>query len=317
MFSIVFPIFMVIFIGYVFGRFRSFPIGSDKLLNDYVLYISLPALLFIAVANADPVELLQWEFVFATLGGIAVAYLLGVILGSLRQFSHTQSSLVGMAACYGTTGYMGVPIAVSVFGEQAAVPAAIATILHNIPVIMTVIITHDIAAKASQDNGSLLDSLVGAVKTTFLNPLTLAVIAGGAVSFLSLAIPPMIQSFTTFLAGASGPTALFALGLGLAKLESKDSTSLRNIAFLSPIIITKVLVQPSVTFAIGYFIFGLTLDNIWFIVAVLMSAQPIGAGVYVFANKYNFFKDEVAVSITISLIITVMSLSFLLEYLKT
>ncbi len=307
---------MVILIGYIFGRFRSYPAGSDKLLNDYVLYISLPALLFIAVANADPKELLQWEFILATLAGIVTAYVLGLVIASFKRFSSSQSSIVGMAACYGTTGYMGVPIAVSVFGDQAAVPAAIATILHNIPAIMAVIITHDIALKSSQENGSLTSSFIGALKTTLLNPLTLAVIAGALVSFLSLTIPVMIESLATFLAAASGPTALFALGLGLAKLESKESIRLGNMISLSPIIAIKVFMQPLITFVVGYYVFGLAITNIWFVVAILMAAQPIGAGVYVFANKYNFFKDEVAISIMISLMVTVLTLSILLENMK-
>lgn len=70
---------------------------------------------------------------------------------------------------------MGIPILIAAFGPKAAVPAAIATILHNIPAIMTVIITHDLTG---QKQSSPLASVGRALVTTLKNPLTMAVLAG-------------------------------------------------------------------------------------------------------------------------------------------
>ncbi|WP_275357169.1 AEC family transporter [Xenorhabdus bovienii] len=148
MFMIVAPIFLIIFIGYIFGRLRPDSGKSDKLINDYVLYIALPALLFLAIARADMSELQQWGFITASLAGIGAAYILGILVAKFMGISLPQSSILSMGACYGTTGYMGVPILISVYGESAALPAAIATILHNIPAIMAVIITYDIFSKS-------------------------------------------------------------------------------------------------------------------------------------------------------------------------
>jgi predicted permease len=314
MLSIVAPIFIVIFIGYLFGRFRTIENGSDKLLNDYVLYVALPALLFTAVAEADPRELLQWEFAVATLSGICVAYLLGLTLAYFKNVKSPNSSIIGMAACYGTTGYMGIPIAISAFGEPAAVPAAMATILHNIPAIMAVIITYDVYSNAPNKKNSIALNIFSAFKTTLLNPLTVSVIAGIVFSILSLNIPDVLSSFTKFLAAAAGPTALFALGLGLAKLDINQHFTLKSTINLSPIVLIKVIVQPLATFLTGHYILGMSMNNIWFVVAVLMAAQPIGAGVYVFASKYGFFKNETAISIILSLLITIFTISLLLEY---
>lgn len=182
MLSIVTPIFLVILAGYLFAKKNKFSKDAGKLINDYVLFVALPALLFLSIAQAKPAELLHWEFVIATLAGVFVAYMLGIFLSMFKSISAPKSSIVAMAACYGTTGYMGVPIAIAVFGEAAAVPAAIATILHNIPVIMAVIITYGVFSNDGK-NKSGFSILLGAIKTTLLNPLTLSVIAGMIFSF--------------------------------------------------------------------------------------------------------------------------------------
>jgi predicted permease len=315
MFTIVLPIFLVILTGYLFASKRVFSKEASQLINDYVLYVALPALLFLSVAQAEPKELLHWEFVVATLLGILVAYVLGVIISKYRSIQAPKSSIVGMAACYGTTGYMGVPISIAAFGQQAAVPAAIATILHNIPAIMAVIITFGIFNNDSKDKNTTSSVVAQAAKTTLLNPLTLSVIAGVIFSVLAIPLPETLITFTTFLAAAAGPTALFALGVGLAGLDIKSHVSVKNLVKLSPIVGLKILIQPTVTFLAAYYWLKMDLSDIYLLVAIVMAAQPVGAGVYVFANKYDYFQDETSISIIISLLITVVTLSFLLDNL--
>jgi malonate transporter len=150
MLQIVAPIFAVILAGYLFALWRGVDKAGTRLLNEYVLYGALPALLFIAVARADPAELQQWSFMGATLIGIAVAFVLGALAARFGGTRLPQSAIPAMAASYGTTGYMGVPILVTILGVGAAVPAAIATILHNVPVILTVILINDLLARRGE-----------------------------------------------------------------------------------------------------------------------------------------------------------------------
>ncbi|MDE9464348.1 AEC family transporter [Xenorhabdus bovienii] len=317
MFMIVAPIFLIIFIGYIFGRLRPDSGKSDKLINDYVLYIALPALLFLAIARADMSELQQWGFITASLAGIGAAYILGILVAKFMGISLPQSSILSMGACYGTTGYMGVPILISVYGESAALPAAIATILHNIPAIMAVIITYDIfSTRQSGNKISISQSLVGALKTTLSNPLTISVIAGLVFVFLGIPVPNFLRSFAELLGNASGPTALFALGLGLSRLKIKEHINSDALKLAMPMLCLKLGIQPLITFICAYYLFGMQqTDNIWLIAAIVMAAQPIGAGVYVFSNKYGFKQEVISLSIIISLLIALVTIPTILQLL--
>ncbi|KMJ46182.1 transporter [Xenorhabdus khoisanae] len=317
MFMIVAPIFLVIFIGYFFGRLRPDSGLSDKLINDYVLYIALPALLFLAIARADISELQQWGFITATLAGICVVYVLGMLAAKIMGIGLPQSSILSMGACYGTTGYMGVPILIAVYGESAALPAAIATILHNIPAIMAVIITYDIfSTRQSSGRISINQSFVRALKTTLSNPLTISVISGLIFVCFGIPVPIFLQTFAEFLGNAAGPTALFALGLGLSRLKVKEHINGEALKLAIPMLLLKLGIQPLITFICAYYLFGMQqANNIWLITAIVMAAQPIGAGVYVFANKYGFKQEIISFSIIISLLIALVTIPTILELL--
>ncbi len=311
MITIILPIFLVILIGFIFGKKNSFSKESEGLINTYVLFVALPALLFLSVAQAKPQEILQAHFIFATLLGIAIAYLVGMIFARLNGVSNPKASIIAMASSYGTTGYMGIPILLVAFGPQAAVPAAIATILHNIPAIMAVIITHDIHG---QQKNNLLQTTGNALITTIKNPLTLSVILGVIFSIVAIPLPDFLKRLSEFLSGAAGPTALFALGVGLAQISISKEMLSKKIKWIISVIGFKVILQPLVTLLTLFVLANNVKVDIWFITAVVMAAQPIGAGVYVFARKYDYFGEEVSIAILLSLLVTLLTLAGILNY---
>ncbi|MBT9184317.1 hypothetical protein [Pectobacterium punjabense] len=71
----------------------------------------------------------------------------------------------------------------------------------------------------------------------------------------------------------------------------------------------RLSIQPAITFSIAVYLFGMGhSQEIWLATAVAMAAQPIGAGVSVFAKKYNYQPDRIALSIIASLLLSSRSL---------
>lgn len=164
----------------------------------------MPALLFLAVAKADVQELMKWNFLICTLSGIFVAYILGLIFAVNIKIKSPQSSLVGMGSCYGTTGYMGIPLVIMAFGTISVVPAAIATILHNIPAIMAVLITYGVMNQNLEKKLTTFEIVKSALFTTLKNPLTLSVLAGMFFAILNIPLPKILNIFSEFLGSAAG-----------------------------------------------------------------------------------------------------------------
>ena len=305
------PVFMVILLGYIVGRRMDFGAQAERLVNHYVLFVALPLLLFLPIARARPEDLANWPFTLATLLGIAGAYLLGGALASRWGIQRPQASLVSMACCYGTTGYMGVPILLAAFGERAAVPAAMATVLHNVPAIMAVIITHD---ACQQRMASRWHALRKAGKTVLSNPLVVAVLAGSCFSVMRIPVPVPLESFSRFLGAAAGPTALFALGVGLSRIRLDRKGIAEHAYQVVPVMLVKLLIQPVLTLGV-LLVMGSRPTDIWFITALVMAAQPVGAGVYVFARQHGFFDGESSMVILLSLVVAVFTVSGLLHAL--
>jgi len=315
--NVVLPIFAIIVCGYIAGYTGIVPKAGAKTLNNFVFYIALPALLFQSTATAPIKQLMNWQFIAVNLGGILASFLIALMIAKFI-FKHTitSASLYGMNASYGTTGYMGIPLVIAAFGNEAALPAALATLIHNIPVITIVLLICEssLVMTNSQKRQHKIKVIWMIVKPVLTSPLTIAVMAGIFVAVLEIDLPIAITTFSQLLANASGSTALFAIGLGLIGQFAIMKESDFSKAEVSVIVCLKLFLQPMVTFILLMYVFDV--EPLWGVISLIMSALPVGAGVFVFAQKYEKMMHQTLTAILVSIVISVISISIILVFIN-
>lgn len=315
--NVVLPIFAIILCGYIAGSTDIVPKAGAKTLNNYVFYVALPALLFLSTATSPIEQLMNWQFLFINLGGILASFLIAVLISKLVFKNNiTSSAIYGMNTSYGTTGYMGIPLVIAAFGSEAALPAALATLIHNIPVITIVLLICESAAviNNSQERKNKLTTLWMIIKPVISSPLTISVIAGVTIAILDINLPVSVLTFADLLAGASGSTALFAIGLGLVGQSYLIKELRSNKLEVGIIVFLKLFIQPAVTFVLIMYVFDV--EPLWAVVSLIMSALPVGAGVFIFSQKYEQLMKQTLTAILISIFISVITLSIILVFIS-
>ena len=304
-FDVSLPIFAIVLCGFLAGKYKIIEQSGTRSLNNYIYYVALPALLFLSLAKAPLSQLANWPFIWATLGGIFGSFLLAIVLARtlLKQLLPTLA-LSGMGASYGTTGYMGIPITLAAFGPVAALPASFATILHIIPVITLVTLAFAFPSSASQaslrERGRVWQFLQPFLQNILLNPLNIAVVLGIFMTFFHVPLPQSINTFAQLLANSSGPVALFTVGLSLYGQRHALHNSKGSKLGIIITVLTKILLQPLITLFLMLFVFHG--QGPWAAVAILMSALPVGATVYLFAQRYEQLREQTTVAISVLLI---------------
>src|SRR5437879_389871 len=120
------PYFGLIFIGFACGKARGLPEQGLAWMNFFLLYVSLPALLFGITAKTPFTDLNNPPFLIATTLGTASAFFLALFAGrSVGRLSLREATLAGLSGSYGNIGYMGPGLALAVLGSKAAAPTAL------------------------------------------------------------------------------------------------------------------------------------------------------------------------------------------------
>ncbi|MGY4688698.1 AEC family transporter [Salibacterium sp. K-3] len=302
---VIIPIFAIMICGFLAGRFSLIPSSGAWVLNAYIYYFALPALLYISLAEASRKEITSFSFIGVNVMTCAAVMLLALMMFSiLFKKSFTESVLYGMASSYGNTGFLGIPLAVTAFGPEAAVPAAMVSFSCDLLLVTFVVIALE---GASRHQTSILPALAGAV---FKNPINVSLLLGSGTAFLQLPVPETIAVFTDTLGGAAGPTALFAIGLGLVQESRSGEKDRTNRKAWMAVFGLKLFVMPLTAWI--FVTFFLDIQPLWAAVVILLSAMPTGAVVNVFAQQYRVLEKEIPAVVLASTVVSIGTLMILL-----
>src|SRR5699024_5587149 len=122
---------------------------------------------------------------------------------------------------YGNVGYFGIPMTIALLGPDAAVPAAIVHLLHNLVFLIGYPILRGERSQASghadsqRSNRSL--SRIGReiVSRIFLRPFTISTLLRLVVVSFSITVSNIIPVSLELLSSTAVPLALFAVGIAM------------------------------------------------------------------------------------------------------
>ena len=291
-------IFLTVGIGFVAARAgwlgpRSDGGRSARLISDLAFYVFVPALLFRTVVRLD-FAALPWRTLLAFFVP-AVVFVIAVY-GCLRRFGSggpAAPATQTVAASFGNTVQLGIPMAAALFGE-AGLALHIAMIsLHALVLLtlLTVLVELDLARAARQS--TLGATLWSTLRNSMIHPVTLPVLAGGVWNLTGLGLHPVADEALAGLGQAVVPVCLVLIGLTMAVhgLRGQMRTALLNSGL-------KLLLLPAVVLPVAHWVFGLA--GLPLAVVVMLAGLPTGSNALIFAQRYNTLAPEATATIVLS-----------------
>ncbi|MCD0504019.1 AEC family transporter [Bordetella petrii] len=300
------PVFALILTGWLAARWNVLGITATDALNRYVVYLSLPALLFRAMANADPGQM-HWGFVAAFAGGVAATFAAASLASRRRGQALTDLSIEGLAASYTNAGYMGIPLCLALLGPASLAPAVIATLLTACVLFGAAIALIELDQHRDR---SLAATLYKVGQALLRNPLLIAPLLGLASTLSGLRLPAGLDRYVELLGSSASPCALVTIGLFLAQAQPGGES--RAVARL---VASKLLLQPAITAVLAFLVFSM--PPVWAWCAVLMSALPIGTGPFMLAQMYGRDARATSRAILLSTVLSVPTVSLLVAWISS
>lgn len=306
MLNVVLPVFGVIFAGYLARGSRLLGAASAEALNRFVYYIAVPPLLFLATARTPVAMILNGAFIAVYLLAAALTLALALAGGRLL-FGHRDLATLtvhGFAAIFANTVYMGIPLFLAAFGEEGTAPILVAALVSNLLFMGVAIVLMEVAESAGHGYRRIIRDVTGALA---VNPILIPLVAGLLASVVNLSVPGPLARFLELLAGAAGPTALFAMGLSL--YGHPLAAGAMEVGWL---VLLRLVVNPLMAWWLAGQV--VDLEPFWANSAVLVSALPSGALVFVVAQRYGVYVQRAAAAVVASTLLSMATLSVLLGW---
>lgn len=305
--NVALPVFAIMAAGYFAGRMKLLGQDSTIALNGFVYYVSLPALFLGSMARVPVHEVLNGPYLAAVLGGQLAVFGVALIIATFMFPGRIgEVGLHATAAIFANTGYMGIPLLQTAFGDAGTLPAIIATVVNGALMMAVGIIILEID-RSSVGGAHPMKIATDVVKGVAKSPLVQAAVLGLALSALGVSLPKPVNTFLDLLGGAAGPCALFAMGLFLVGQKvTRGAPEVAWITFL------KLIIHPLVTWWLATYV--LDMDPIWTASAVIMASLPVGGLVFILAQRYQVFLARAVAAILVTTVVSIVTVSFIVAH---
>ncbi|MDD2882066.1 MAG: AEC family transporter [Rhodoferax sp.] len=290
------PVVLLIAIGFIAGRVGWVRAEATKDLSNLVFVVLTPALLFRAMSS---VHIEQLNFKPVALYFVAIGILYAVVFVS--QGRSTRAAVVGLAATFSNTVMIGIPLIGLAYGQAALVMLLTLISVHALILLTAVTIVLEVMearqlsaaqATAGAPPRHIAQTVLMAIKNGIIHPVPLPIILGLLFAQTSLVIPEVVDRPLQLLGNAFGPMALLLVGATLTQVRVGP-----HLRAALGITLLKNLVLPLLV-ALVCWLSGLRGLNLT--VMIVAASLPMGANVFLFAQRYQVAQELVTASMAVS-----------------
>lgn len=281
------PDFAMILAGFLLHRSGKFTRPFWEGLERLIYYVLFPALLFQSLAKN------RIDFAVAgpaMLGAIGVVST-GIVLGWLGKWILRPDPRIfasGVQTAFRFNSYIGLAVASRLYGDAGlaafAILVAVAVPLANVASVWAL-------ARHAESNF---------LKELAQNPLLLATVAGVGWSFTGWTIPEPIAVTLSRMGAASLACGLLAVGAALT-LESAG----RNLPIISWFLAVKMLALPVTAWVLAG---ALGMTGVYYQILIMFGALPTATSAYVLAVRMGGDGKSVALIISLSTLLGMITL---------
>ncbi len=253
--------------------------GSSNL-SKIVVNICNPALVIAAVLGDT--DMINQEKITANLQLVLLYYVIAIVFGLvLAWVLHPPKSLKSiyrLMATFSNLGFMGIPVARSLYGAEGVVYVAFYILLYNL-----IVYTYGMALArrgASERTGEAPEKTdLSTSLRRIINPGVVAAIAALIIFAAGISLPQPVVTFFDYVGDTTIPLSMMLIGVSIAKADLRSY--LKDVRMYLFILLRMVAMPITVALLMrnmGY-------DAVVFGVFIIELAMPVGSIIGLFAKE--------------------------------
>ncbi|SET08032.1 hypothetical protein SAMN05660297_01334 [Natronincola peptidivorans] len=290
-------ILFIILIGYALTHIGMFNQEVSRLFSKIVINVSLPALVYSNLIKTYSKDMLMESGLGLAISIITMilSFMIGMLVGKLLKIKTERIGLFASMFAMGNTLFIGLPVNISVFGQQS-LPYVLLFYMGNTIMFWTVIVY-----SIRQDKEKGIRKLLGwdNVKRIFSPPL-IAYFIGMSVILLNISTPKFVFDTFSYIGQLTTPLSLLFIGIVIYSVNLKDIEFDLSVA---AIMIGRYIVSPLLVYI---FVKDLSIPLLMKRVFIMEAAMPVMTLIAIVAQAYDADYKYATVIASISTLISLI-----------
>lgn len=296
-------IFLILLPGVYFGRKNIIDEKQCEGISSIVVNIAWPCLVITAL-QMDFSEtllinsgLLAGAFVIVSV----LAYAVGMVLCRFLKTDDQITYLIIYMFLFSNTGFMGIPVCETLYGEEGVFYAALMDSLSDVFVftVGTFLVKKSMGVTIKNNPKELI------------TPGLISIVIGVSLFLLDIKLPALLGETLATIGGITTPLAMFIIGYKLGKMKIKDMLGDRTAYIVSGF---RLLVLPAIVL-VALWGLGVEMTVLTKVIAMEI-AMPVATCTVIFVEQYKGntqFASKCVLLSTLLSVVTIPIFAMLLE----
>ena len=292
-FQTMLKLFLLLVLGFVLFKCHIFDEYTNKKISALIVNVASPMLIISSIAG---VEGNNKSIVFLMIGAGILMYIgfiiLGKIINRIFPFPKKDWPVYECMVVFANTGFMGYPVLLDVFGQEAVFYASLIHMAFNFFVY-----TYAIMCLTKGDDNEF--------KLNFkqlLTPGIVLIFIGILIYLFDIQLPSVLMDTINSVGSLTAPLSMMMIGSSLAVYPIKDSfTDCRSYVFA----FVRLIIVPFVTMIVCRL---LHINPYYANITIITNAMPVGSMVLMLATQYNANVKIVTRNIVVSTLLSVITI---------
>ena len=297
------PFIFITVLGFIFGRLKIFNLNNAKVLNLFLFYIAVPALIikFVAqseIGQVDLKQIISYFLMQASLGLITF-----LITSKFFKRPVQESIIWSLMVALSNHVTLLLPITKIYFGTEVITQVTSIILMDGIILLSIITFFLELTTKKNIRVSVFVRNLL-------LNPMIMSIVIGVLLfSFNIDIIDTPIDYTLSVLAACVSPVGLFAIGITLSFYSNKVLNKITV-----SISVLKLIISPIVLLLIGLVLFDTGVPE-KIPGAFFVSVAPCGHTAIVLCSAYNVNPENIVKALFISTFASIATIFFAIKYL--
>lgn len=292
-FQTMLKLFLLLVLGFVLFKCHIFDEYTNKKISALIVNVASPMLIISSIAG---VEGSNKSIVFLMIGAGILMYIgfiiLGKIINRIFPFPKKDWPVYECMVVFANTGFMGYPVLLDVFGQEAVFYASLIHMAFNFFVY-----TYAIMCLTKSD-----DSKFKLNFKQLLTPGIVLIFIGILIYLFDMQLPSVLMDTINSVGSLTAPLSMMMIGSSLAVYPIKDSfTDWRSYVFA----FVRLIIVPFVTMIVCRL---LHINPYYANITIITNAMPVGSMVLMLATQYNANVKIVTKNIVVSTLLSVITI---------
>ena len=296
-------LFAFVFLGFFLGKTHVVHDDCAPDLSNFLVKVTLPVTVFCSMLRPCQLTLLHDSALILML--MVVFHLLSMLIGAiavrLGGITGPQAGVWVFVCMFCNNGFMGFPLAQSLYGDDGLFLMAIANVVSNLLIfsVGALLLTHG-------KNGIHLKG-----RQLFYNNINIAVVLGAVFYLTQWQLPELALSILQPLGGLTGPLSMIVVGLSASRYEVKKMLQNKAIYALASI---RLLFIPLLTAGIVHLL-PFRSDSLIPALLILTAALPAPSSSTIILEQHHLDTQTAAQAIFLSTLGSLVTIPLMMALL--